>query len=118
MIADLLSLFSWAMFAFWIYAIAALNLYRGWLTGTLTWRMPAYWFAIIGMVGFLIIDWFMNLTVFALFCWQRPQATWELVTTRMARYREDPATDWYRRGVADFTCGLLNVFNFDNTKHC
>lgn len=108
-----------SQYAFWLWAIASLNLYRGWLTGELTYKMPVFYLAIPTMLGFVIFDWFMDMTVFAIICWQRPQSPTELVTTRMARYRADPqsATKWQLR-VANFVCGLLNLFNFDSNNHC
>lgn len=110
---------SWQLLFFWMYAIFALNLYRGWKSGKLTWKMPAWWLAIAGMLGFLVLDWVMNRTIFAVLCWQSALNWTELVTTRCSRYRTCPGqTNGWQRFVANTTCGLLNAFNFDNTDHC
>lgn len=115
-----LRLLAESQYLFWLWAIASLNLYRGWLTGRLTYRMPVFYLAVPTLFGFVLTDWLMDKTVFALVCWQRPQSAKDLVTTRMSRYRDDPeaCTKW-QLWVANFVCGLLNLFNFDSTiPHC
>lgn len=107
------------MYFFWLGAIASLNLYRGWMSGKLTYKMPVYYLAVPTMVAFVLMDWVMNRTVFMVLCWELPKSKGELVTQRMARYRADPRnTRNYRVAVADFVCDTLNLFNFNSEDHC
>jgi hypothetical protein len=106
------------LYFFWLSAIASLNLYRGYLTGQLTWRMPVFYLALPTMAGFILLDWIMNRTVFMLVCWDLPADWRELVTTRMIRYKASTSPNTYRLWVAVQICGLLNLFNFDSNTHC
>ena len=109
--------FSCFLYLFWFYAIGAINLYRGYLTGKLTPRMPVFWMAVPALLVFVLLDWVMNFTVFRVLCLQAPQSWNELVTMRMYRYRSEGGSGW-QVSVANFVCGLLNIFNYDNSNHC
>lgn len=106
------------LYLFGLYAIAGMNIYRGFLTGKVTWRRAAFWLWGFALIAFLVLDWIMNRTFFWLLCWERPASWRELVTTRMQRYKANALTNRYRRWLAGFVCGLLNAFNFNSEDHC
>lgn len=118
-VLDILFYFTASQILFFVYAIFALNCYRGWLTGKLTYKVPAFYIAVPGMVGFVIVDWLMNMSVFSILCWELPCSKIELVTGRMARYKANlDTTAHWRIWIAVTICSSLNLFNFDSTPHC
>jgi len=77
-----------------------------------------YYLAMPTMIAFVLFDLVMNYTVFMWLCMEMPQTKTELVTQRLSRYRSNPNTNAWRKGIANFVCGLLNIFNFNSEDHC
>jgi hypothetical protein len=108
----------WALaylYGFWLLYVLIMGFYRAYLAKRLT--KPALVLA-APAIGFgLVVDWFANWTLAALYFQELPLRPRELVTDRLTRYINQPQTTW-RQSHANWICtNLLDYFD-PNDVHC